>query len=67
MELLTITFDAVGTVLIAVAALGVHHRVLHEHKIDDRVFRIMSIEQKLGILGVVLIFTSYLIKITLIA
>lgn len=63
MELLSNTLELVGTLLIAQAALQVHHRVLNEHKIDKRVFRIMRIEQSLGILGMVLVFAGYALNV----
>ena len=53
------TLDVVGVVLIGLAALRVHHRVLHEHKIDQEVFHVMRLEQGLGVLGILLIVVSY--------
>ena len=41
----------VGTVFIAYAALRVHHRVLGEHKIDEKVLKTMRIEQIVGWAG----------------
>ena len=64
-ELLSATLEMTGTLLIAWAALRVHHRVLNEHKVDDRVFRIMRKEQKLGILGMVFVASGYLTSILL--
>jgi len=63
MENIIITLEVVGTLLIAWAALRVHHRVLNEHKIDKRVFRVMRIEQKLGVLGAFFVFISYVLNI----
>jgi len=63
MELLASTLDFAGTIFIAYAALRVHHRVLAEHQMDDKVFRSMKREQKIGILGVVLLVGSYLIEL----
>lgn len=65
METIGETFDVLGKILVAFAALRVHHRVLNEHKIDDRVFRIMKKEQILGILGVVFIVIGYFINVFL--
>ncbi len=62
METAIITFDAVGTLLIAWAALRVHHRVLNEHKISSGVFRSMRIEQYLGVLGMALVLIGYLLN-----
>lgn len=55
--------DLTGTVLIAWAALSVHHRFLKEHKVDNRVFRVMRFEQKLGFLGVCFIVLAFLIDV----
>lgn len=63
MEFTIITFEAVGTLLIAWAALRVHHRVLNEHDISKKVVRTMRIEQKLGILGMFLVFIGYVLNI----
>lgn len=63
LENITLTLGAVGTLLIAWAALRVHHRVLNDHKISPRVSRIMQIEQKLGVLGMVMVFAGYVLNI----
>ncbi len=64
MENLITTLDTVGTLLIAWAALSVHNKVLNDHKISVGVSRKMKSEQKLGILGIILILISYFLKIT---
>jgi len=63
MENLSITLETVGTLLIAWAALRVHHRMLNEHKVSSRVFRIMRIEQRLGMVGMVFVFAGYLLNL----
>jgi len=63
MNFIAETFDVIGTVLIGWAALRVHHRVLHEHKIDGEVFRVMRFEQGLGMFGILLIISGYLWQI----
>jgi len=55
--------ETFGSLLVGYAALSVHHRVLNEHRVDDRVFRVMRIEQKLGILGMVLIFIAFILNL----
>jgi len=60
-EFIASTLETVGTLLIAWAALRVHHRVLNEHKIDNKVFRIMRREQRLGILGIFFVTAGYLV------
>ena len=66
MEILIATLDIIGTVFIAYAALRVHHRVLSEHKVDEKVFRSMKVEQKIGILGVFLILAGYVMELVVI-
>lgn len=63
MAFVTATLDAAGTICIAFAALGVHRRVLSERKIDRHVFRVMKLEQGLGVFGILCIALSYIIKI----
>lgn len=57
--------EAVGTIMIAWAALKVHHRVLHQHKIDKFVYTSMQFEQHLGVFGVILIAVGFLLRIFL--
>jgi hypothetical protein len=60
--LLARSFDLLGTILIAFTAIRVHHRVLNEHTIDEAVFRSMKREQKLGVIGVLLIVTGFILE-----
>lgn len=57
------TIDVIGKLLIAYAAIRVHHRFWKEHKVDEKVFAVMRIEQKLGILGVILIISAYALEV----
>lgn len=57
-ETIVILLDTLGTIMVAYAALRVHHRVLHEHKIDNQVFRVMKHEQRVGVVGVCIIIIS---------
>ena len=52
--------DLIGVLMIAYAALSVHHRFRHEHQVDDEVFEAMRNEQKLGIIGVIFIVCSFI-------
>ncbi|PIR82375.1 hypothetical protein COU20_02530 [Candidatus Kaiserbacteria bacterium CG10_big_fil_rev_8_21_14_0_10_59_10] len=63
LEHIALTFEAVGTLLVAWAALRVHHRVLNEHDISKKVIRIMRIEQRLGILGMIFVSIGYVLLI----
>ena len=57
------TLDVIGKVLVAFTAIMVHHRVLNEHRIDKSVFNIMRSEQRVAILGVILILIGYFLQV----
>ncbi len=61
-EIFSHTLEVAGTLMIAFAALRVHHRVLNEHKIDKRVFRAMRKERIAGIIGVAFVVFGYLLQ-----
>lgn len=63
MEIFGITLDVIGTILIAIMALKVHHNVIKERKIDSEVFEEMKLEQFLGIAGIVLLIVGYILQI----
>ncbi len=63
LEILPTSLETLGTVFIAFAALRVHHRVLYEHKIDDKVFREMRREWKVGLFGMFLVILGYLLSV----
>ena len=62
-ELLVLSLNAIGSILVGFAAIRVHHRFLHEHKVDQKVFATMKAEQRLGVLGIVFIAIGYLIQV----
>lgn len=63
MEIIAITFDVFGTILIAFTALRVHHHVIKEHKIDAQVFREMRQEQVIGFTGIIFLLIGYIIQL----
>ena len=63
MELLGLTLEVLGTVMIAYTVLSVHYRVRKEHKIDEVVFKHMRREQAVGIIGIILIILGYILQI----
>lgn len=63
MEFWGFTIGTVGKILIGLTAVLVHHRMLHEHKIDRKVFRTMKFEQKLALLGITMIIAGYLLEL----
>lgn len=64
MQLESIGFliDLLGKVLVAWAALAVHHRVRQEHKIDKKVFHAMRREHVFGIIGLLMIVVGSYIE-----
>ena len=62
-DILISALDAAGALSIAWATLSVHHKVLHDHKIDAGVFRTMKREQKLAILGITLVLSSFVLEL----
>jgi len=67
MELYSLIFDFVGTVLVAYAAIRVHHRILHDHAVDEGVFSTMKKEQLFAVLGVLLILAGFVLEVILIS
>ncbi len=65
-KLISLVVETLGTLMIAFAALRVHHRVLHDHDIDQNVFQAMKIEQIIGVIGVLMVLASFTIDIYLI-
>ena len=61
MEILSSTLEVMGSALIGFMAIMVHHRFLHEHKIDKRVFDTMKREQVVGVLGIIMIVAGYIL------
>lgn len=57
------TLDVFGKVLVAYTAIMVHIRFRKERKIDNSVFGEMRKEQRLGIIGIVLIVAGYLFEV----
>jgi len=64
-SLLPKLLNTVGTLLIAYAALRVHHRVLNDQKVDRSVLKEMRREQVAGIFGTILIVVSFFLDVML--
>ena len=62
-EFIGFTLGTVGKLLIAYTAIMVHYRVRKEHRIDEKVFRVMRLEHLLGIAGILCIVAGYLLEI----
>ena len=61
-EFLGDVIEILGKLLVAWTALAVHHRFKNEHKIDEAVFRIMKLETKLGMFGILMIVIGFAIR-----
>lgn len=66
MEIIALTIETLGTVLIAYTAIKVHERVRKEKKIDNKVIKEMLLEKTVGFLGIALIILSYIINLIII-
>lgn len=63
LDLLSSTFTALGEITVAYTVISVHHLVMKERQIDDRVFKTMRKEQLIALIGVLFILTGYLIGV----
>jgi len=52
-----------GEILVGWMAIAVHHRVRHEHKVDEKVFSLMRKENTLGKIGIGLIIAGLIIRL----
>jgi len=58
------TLQTIGEILIAFTVLKVHQRMLKEHRIDESVFKIIKMEQLVGVFGIIFIVLGYVVTIT---
>lgn len=63
MEVLALTLDITGKIMVAYTALAVHNRVRKEHKIDGGVFRAMKREQMIGVAGIIFMILGYVLHL----
>ena len=59
LETTVLTLQTIGSIFVAYAALRVHHRVLAEHRIDNKVLGTMRVEQIVGWGGVFFLLAGY--------
>jgi len=64
-EIVALTLETLGTVLIAYTAIKVHERVRKEKKIDNTVIKEMVLEKTMGFLGIASILISYIMNVIL--
>jgi len=65
-EFWAITFDFTGKVLVAIMAILVHMKIRKAHKIDTEVIKEIYLEELMGVVGILLIVTGYILKMYLI-
>jgi hypothetical protein len=63
MEFWGLTVQTVGEVLIGSLVIHVHHKILQDRKIDEPVLKDIRLEQYVGVLGLLLIVTGYLMQV----
>lgn len=63
MEILGFTLDVIGKIMVAFTAIMVHHRFLKEHRVDEKVFRVMRREQLVGVIGILLIIIGFILQL----
>ncbi|HAM95608.1 hypothetical protein A2W39_00330 [Candidatus Azambacteria bacterium RIFCSPHIGHO2_01_46_10] len=62
-QLIGLTIQTAGEIMVALTVIMVHYHVLKEHKVDEDVFRTMKKEQKLAILGIACIGLGYALQV----
>lgn len=55
LQTIGILIDMAGTALIGFVTMRVHHTVLRDRKIDGPVMRAMRAEQRLALIGIILV------------
>jgi hypothetical protein len=60
LSIISATLTSLGEIVIAYTVVSVHHRMMEEHQIDDKVFKVMRKEQKIALVGVTLILAGYI-------
>lgn len=52
-----------GTVVIALTALFIDHRIAKRYKIDDALVKEMEIERKIGFLDIALVISGFILQV----
>lgn len=63
LEFIGFTLDVIGKVMVAYTAIAVHRRFWREHKINDAVFKMMRLEQVIGITGIIFIIAGFFLQL----
>lgn len=57
-----ITLGVAGKIMLGLAVMMVHWRVVKEHKIDKRVISEMRRERNIALIGIILILVGYILE-----
>lgn len=63
MSIIGLTFEMLGSILIGIAVLLVHRRIMKEHKIDRKVIQEIKEEQLLAGVGIAFIVIGYVLQL----
>lgn len=63
LEIIGITLDVIGKILLGLTVLLVHHKILKERRIDQYVIKEIKLEWTLGILGISLMVIGYVFEL----
>ena len=62
-EIVGLTFEFIGTILIAISVFKVHTNVMRERKIDKNIIEEIRKERYLTLVGIILIILGYLLQL----
>lgn len=63
LEIIGLTFDVIGKILLGITVISVHTQVMKERRIDKKVINRMQVERKLVIIGLALIIVGYIMQL----
>lgn len=63
MEILGLTLETLGTIMIAYTALAVHDRLRKEHRVDGKVFASIGKELMIGRASIALVLLGYILQV----
>ena len=61
--LLSVSLTSIGEIIVAYTVIKVHERIMKEHKIDAKVLKTMRKEQRLAIIGIIMITSGWILYI----
>lgn len=63
MEMYGLIIHTLGELLVAATVLRVHHRIVHDKRVDQPVLKELKTEQVLGVLGALLILIGFCMEL----